>query len=124
MDNSFLLIRCSRKLKQLEQTKILLNAKQCLHLKNKSHLVLECFKTLVQQVHDKMELGPSMKDLYRVVCKIEALIQDCARDDWIHASLWQMNNEEEFRELLEELNCIFNILCKQFQILGIKTMGL
>ena len=124
MENSLLLMGCSKKLKQLEQKKILLNARQCLHLKNKSNVVVQCFKTLVQQGHDKMELGPSMEDLYRVVCKIEALIQDCCRDDWIHASLWQMNNEEEFRELLEELNYVFNTLCEQFQILGIMTMDL
>ena len=124
MDNSLLFMECSKKLKQLEQKKILLNAKQCLHLEIISNLVVEYFKTLVRQAHHKLELGPNMEDLYRVVCKIKALIQDCSRDDWIHASLWQMNNEEEFRELLEELNYVFNTLCEQFQILGIMTMGL
>ena len=65
-----------------------------------------------------------MEDLYRVVCKVEALIQDCARDDWIHASLRQMNNEEEFCVLLEELKSLFNTLCEPLKILGIMTMDL
>ena len=93
-------------------------------LKHKSNVVVDSFKALIQQGHHQMELGPSMEDLYRVVCKIEALIQECSREDWIHASLWQMSNEEEFCELLEELHYVFKSLSEQFQILGIMTMDL
>lgn len=79
---------------------------------------------MVKQNHGKVKLGSRREGLYQVVNGIEALIQACGRGNWIHASLWQMDNEEEFCELLEGLNCNFTIICEQYQLLGMTTIDL
>jgi hypothetical protein len=126
MDENFmpLVVQCSTQMKKLVQGSNVLNKNECLHLTNISFLLVEGIQNMIKSLHGKVKLGSSMEDLYRVMKKIEVIIQDCGRVDWVHASLWQMDNEEEFREVLEELKCNFDTMCGQFQSMGVNVHGL
>jgi hypothetical protein len=75
-----LVVQCSTQMKKLVQGSNVLNKNECLHLTNISFLLVEGIQNMIKSLHGKVKLGSSMEDLYRVMKKIEVIIQDCGAE--------------------------------------------
>lgn len=48
--------------------------------------------------------------------KIEKMKEDCEKEGaWCHASIFQLQNKEAFRELMLELECCYKMACGKLQ---------
>lgn len=57
----------------------------------------------------------AIKDLFQIVSKAGALIEECCKENWLEVVVMQINNKEAFRELLINLECCFDTICGIFQ---------
>ena len=53
----------------------------------------------------------AQKDLFRIVNKGRVLIEECCNENWVDATVMQLNNREWFRELLSDFESCFHTLC-------------
>ena len=53
----------------------------------------------------------AQKDLFRIVNKGRILIEECCSENWVDATVIQLNNKEWFRELLSDFKSCFHTLC-------------
>ena len=87
-----------------------LNRKQCENL-------LSNFRKGVEILHN-ITNGPAQvfheaeKDLFRIVNKGRVLIEECCNENWVDATVMQLNNKEWFRELLSDFESCFHTLCE------------
>ncbi len=58
--------------------------------------------------------GGAKRELFQIVSKAGALIEECCKEDWLEVVVMQMNNKEAFRELLISLECCFDTICGIF----------
>ena len=87
-----------------------LNKRQCENL-------LSNFQKGVQILHDITKdqiqvFHEAQKDLFRIVNKGRVLIEECCNDNWVDATVMQLNNREWFRELLSDFEFCFHTLCE------------
>jgi hypothetical protein len=86
--------------------KELLNKKQCIGLVGKLLQTMHMIQKINIKNCSDLEYGLIIHELYEVMEKIGRLVTDCARSDWYHATIFQLENREAFRELLLDLkNC-------------------
>ena len=52
------------------------------------------------------------KDLFRIVNKGRVLIEECCNENWVDATVMQLNNREWFRALLSDFESCFHTLCE------------
>ena len=87
-----------------------LNRRQCENL-------LSNFQKGVQMLHnitnDQTQVfHEAQKDLFRIVNKGRVLIEECCNENWVDATVMQLNNKEWFRELLLDFESCFHTLCE------------
>ena len=54
----------------------------------------------------------AQEDLFRIVNKGRVLIEECCNENWVDATVMQLNNKEWFRELLSDFESCFQTLCE------------
>ena len=54
----------------------------------------------------------AQKDLFRIVNKGRVLIEECCNENWVDATVMQLNSKEWFRELLLDFESCFHTLCE------------
>ena len=87
-----------------------LNRKQCENL-------LSNFRKGMEILHNVTK-GPAQiyhegeKNLFRIVNKGRVLIGECCNENWVDATVMQLNNKEWFRELLSDFKSCFHTLCE------------
>ena len=93
-------------MKSMILRKEVFNTNQCRHLITKCDVTIIALEKLV-------DLGWKLilRDLYRIMVKAKALVEDCSRDDWWHGAIMQLDMKEAFRDVLFELECCFYTVC-------------
>lgn len=101
---------------QLVGHKSLLNGRQCLDLCTKLVKTVDNVQKLVS--HSQVASGrdealrPALENLHRILEKARFLINGCSEAD-CKALIFQMQNEEAFREILYELGLCYNAIYEQ-----------
>ena len=93
-------------MKSMISSKEVFNTNQCCHLITICDATIIAFEKLV-------DLGWNLilQDLYRIMIKAKALVENCSRDDWWHGAIMQLDMKEAFRDILFELECCFYTMC-------------
>jgi tRNA A-37 threonylcarbamoyl transferase component Bud32 len=86
---------------------LILNAKQCRHLVKKLKLVVDWVLKKTFSSGGVEGIEGILKDVHRLVFKAFSLVEECGGEDLFVSALFQLENEESFRELLLELECCF-----------------
>jgi hypothetical protein len=87
-----------------------LNRRQCENLLSNIQKGVEILQTIPNvpaQVSNEAH-----KDLFRIVNKGRLLIEECCNENWVDATVMQLNNKEWFRELLSDFESCFHTLCE------------
>nr|PNR47059.1 hypothetical protein PHYPA_014179 [Physcomitrium patens] len=92
--------------------KEVLNERQCKNLLNNFSRGLDTIQTII---------GDSY--LFKIVCKIRNLIEECYNEDWLKSVVIQINNKEAFRELLMDLDYCFDTTCSISQLVSKRFKG-
>ena len=101
---------------QLVGHKTLLNGRQCLDLCTKLVKTVDNVQKLVS--HSQVASGrdealrPALENLHRILEKARFLINGCSEADY-KALIFQIQNEEAFREILYELGLCYNAIYEQ-----------
>lgn len=90
--------------------KEVLNERQCKNLLNNFSRGLDTIQTIIGDSCWN-EFHGRKKDLFKIVCKIRNLIEECYNEDWLKSVVIQINNKEAFRELLMDLDYCFDTTC-------------
>ena len=82
-----------------------LNGRQCEDLASKLEIFVEKMQYLVSNVEGSglKSFRPALRNMYRVSEKAKLLVNDCSKEDWCRESMFQIQNEEAFREILREI---------------------
>ena len=82
-----------------------LNGRQCEDLASKLEIFVEKMQNLVSNVEGSglKSFRPALRNMYRVSEKAKLLVNDCSKEDWCRESMFQIQNEEAFREILREI---------------------
>jgi len=82
-----------------------LNGRQCEDLASKLDIFVEKMQNLVLNAEGSglKSFRPALRNMYRVSEKAKLLVNDCSQEDWCRESMFQIQNEEAFREILREI---------------------
>lgn len=82
-----------------------LNGRQCQDLASKLEIFVEKMQNLVLNVEASglRSFYPALRNMYRVSEKAKLLVNDCSKEDWCRESMFQIQNEEAFGEILREI---------------------
>ena len=103
------------KLQEVLEAKQVLNEKQCRNLVEKlDQVALHVNEMIISTKEMTRKFGLVLGELRRITQKIRILVQDCGKQEWCHAMAFQMNNTEAFRELVDDLQCIWDAICEKY----------
>jgi serine/threonine protein kinase len=92
----------------------LLNKRQCQDLSNKLSRTIRSIQELVSHCGATLVLSRlALETLYRTLEKAKLLVQDCHNEDWCRASIYQIQNENSFREILLDMGLCYHAICEQ-----------
>lgn len=92
----------------------LLNRRQCLDLSSKLSETIWNIQDLVSQCGSFTDLfRPSLEHLYRVIVKARLLVNDCSRKNWVAASVFHIQNENDFQVILLEVGLCYHAIYEQ-----------
>ena len=93
----------------------ILNAKQCQHLVKKVKYVVDWILKEIYSFGHVEEFECIWKDVHRLVLKAFSLVKECGGEDLCVLAIFQVENEESFRELLLELESCFKAMYVKIQ---------
>lgn len=64
---------------------------------------------------------PALENFHRITEKASLLVEECSNPEWCKASVFQIFNEEAFREILQELGLCYNVLYEQAKNLSLSN---
>lgn len=95
----------------IEDCNFTLNQNQCLYLSQKLGEIIESIQGIISHVDEfPNSFDLLLTELLQIIEKAKLLVEQCCGQNWYHAALLQINNEEEFEDLLMDLeNCYDDI---------------
>jgi hypothetical protein len=89
----------------------LLNHRQCQDLSSKLSKITLNIRELLS--HCGVSAGlfrPALENLYRHLEKAKVLVSECGDKDWCNAAVFQIQNENAFREILLDVGLCYNAI--------------
>jgi hypothetical protein len=85
------------KLQEVLKAERVLNEKQCINLVGKLDQVAHYVNEMITSTKETTnKFGLVLGELRRITRKIRLLVQDCVKQEWCDAMVFQMNNTEAF----------------------------
>lgn len=93
---------------------ILLNKRQCLDLSAKLSKAFHNIRELVSHSGASSTVfRPALENLYRILEKAKMLVSDCCHENWSASSVFQIQNERAFQEILLDVGLCYNAIYEQ-----------
>lgn len=100
-----------RKIEDFAKGYCLLNKRQCQDLSTKLSGTVKNIGLLVLHSGASSDLfQPALKNLYSYLEKAKLLVDKCGREDWCAAAVFQIHNENAFREILLGVGLCYNTI--------------
>jgi len=106
---------CEQKVQSIEALangSILLNKRQCLDLSAKLSKAFQNIRELVSHCGESSftVFQPALENLYRILEKAKLLVSDCCDEDWCASSVFQIQNEKAFQEILLDVGLCYTAI--------------
>nr|PNR46226.1 hypothetical protein PHYPA_013345 [Physcomitrium patens] len=87
-----------------------LNERQCKNLLQNFSRGVERIQSIIGRSCTNVFDG-AKKDLFQIIYKARALIEECCKEDWLKIVVLQIDNKKTFRELLVDFKCCCDTIC-------------
>lgn len=104
----------------LQHGRKLLNKRQCADLSSKLVKVIDSIQELVLNKLTKSTgnpFKPALENFYRISVKAKLLVVCCSDKNWWKSAVFQVQNEEAFRDILLEVGFCYNVIYEQAKVI-------